>query len=359
MWNLLPDNAVTLRQWSTEYNVSANNPFKLLAAVGEDCPGAIQLITPGSDVAGREGVAWITEKELIQRIKDLRADPGATRMAQDEGRVSLAGAQNKTALYKSGNRWGVPAGRTPTTHILKPESTSLPGLAANEHFTLLLMRAVRLPAPNSAVMDCDGIPVFVTERYDRVIARNGAAQRIHQEDMCQALGLPPQKKYQDDGGPGIPEIMKVLSFSNNAQEDRDRFMRAQAFNMMVGNADAHSKNFSILFAPGGAFRLAPFYDVACHFHGAVAMTIGSERQVSEIKPRHWERTSKLVGYDGERAVAHVRDLIALMPGMALSIRQNIVTETPIKMPIIDSVIDRLWERVRRFSQSYGAELMAD
>lgn len=318
MWGLLPDNALVLQRWATKYGVSPNNPFGLLSAVGEDCPGAIQLIHLGLDFAGRQGVAWISQDDLESRIKDLKADPAAARQANDTGRISLPGAQTKTALYKTGDRWGVPKGRTPTTHILKPEP--IEGLASNEHFTLLLMRSTGLPTVDSEVVDIAGIPTFITARYDRFVPKSGQVRRIHQEDMCQALGIPPGKKYQAEGGPGIPEIMNILRHSNSPQIDRDRFMRAQAFNLIVGNGDAHAKNFSILYASGGAYRLAPFYDVICLDAKEMAMTIGGEKRVDSILPRHWHQASRMVGYDSEKAVANMRDLIARIPGTALGIR---------------------------------------
>ena len=364
MWGLLPDNGVVLDAWGSRYKVSANNPFGLLAAVGEDCPGAIQLLKPGTDLTKREGVKWITETDLNDRIKALRADPGAARSIDDKGRVSLPGAQTKTALYKTGSKWGVPNGRTPTTHILKPEPTAYPGLASNEHFTLLLLRELGLPSPESQVLNCGGISVFVTQRYDRYVAKDGLVKRIHQEDMCQALGLPPSKKYQSEGGPGIPDVMEILKFSEEPEEDRNRFMRAQALNFIVANSDAHAKNYSILYASGGRFRLAPLYDVAClgvfqkdSSPIELAMTIGGERRLQKILPRHWEKLAATVGYDKDRALAHVRDLLARLPGMALSVRSKCVADS-LSVSVIDTVIDNLWHRVRALAAVYGAEFLA-
>jgi len=373
MWGLLPDNRLTLDHWARQYKVSANSPYGLLAAVGEDCPGAIQIIRPDAEVASREGVTWISEAELVERVKQLKADPGATRKPDDKGRISLPGAQAKTALYRTGDRWGIPNGRTPTTHILKPEPDAYPGLAINEHFTLLLMREIGLPTPDSEVIVCDGIPVFVVRRYDRFVPKNGSVRRIHQEDMCQALGIPPSQKYQDEGGPGIPEIMGILRHSESPEQDRDRFMRSQAFNFVIGHGDAHAKNYSILYGAGGIFRLAPFYDVACtqQYVGNIqnmelAMTIGGERVLTQIRSKHWEKVAKLANYDEQRAVAHVRDLIARVPGMALSVRHTCAAEQfglhPSKqlgLKKVDEVIDRIWQRARILSTHFGSELMED
>lgn len=282
----------------------------------------------------------------------------------DKGRVSLPGAQTKTALYKTSEKWGVPNGRTPTTHILKPEPLAYPGLASNEHFTSLLLRELGLPSPETQVVDYGGIPTFITQRYDRFVGKDGMVRRIHQEDMCQAMGLPPQKKYQDEGGPGIPEIMEVLRYSEDPDEDRDRFMRAQALNFVVANTDAHAKNYSILYAQGGRFRLAPLYDVAClgAYHEGrsnleLAMTIGGERLLERIKPKNWSKATANSGYDPDRALAHVRDLLAKVPGMTLAVRA-VCAQQRLNLKIINSVINALWARAKSLSGIYGAEFMA-
>ena len=151
MWGLLPDNEATLDRWAQRTRVSASNPMALLSKMGEDCPGAVQLTPPGFDFAGRGNVRWISKASLERRIRALSEDPGAGRLESDTGELSLAGAQSRTALYRTEKRWGVPQGRTPTTHILKPEGSRYPGLATNEHFCLQLARAAGVPAVESEV----------------------------------------------------------------------------------------------------------------------------------------------------------------------------------------------------------------
>jgi serine/threonine-protein kinase HipA len=268
------------------YQVSPHNPFALLAAIGEDCPGAVQIVPPDRDLKAREGVKWLKPGELEKRIVALKNDAGAGRLEGDTGQFSLPGSQEKTALYRVNNRWGVPQGRTPTTHILKPETGRVLNVACNEHFCLQLARRCGLPAALSEVQIIAGIPVIVIERFDRL--RSGkVVRRIHQEDMCQALGM--RKKYQQEGGPGIWSIMGLLQFSDRPEVDRDRFMRAQAFNYLIAGTDAHARNYAIAHAPGGAFRLAPLYDVISDLpykkqgrsKSALAMTIaGSARSAT-------------------------------------------------------------------------------
>ena len=332
MWGLLPDNEITLDRWARRFRVSARNPFALLGAMGEDCPGAVQLTHSGTGIAAGGDVAWITKAGLERRITELLKDPGAGRLDDDRGQFSLAGAQAKTALLREGSRWGVPSGRMPTTHILKPESPRFPGLAANEHFCLELARAAGLPAVRSEVLHTGNASVFVSERYDR-FRQNGSKTilRLHQEDCCQALGIAPQKKYQSEGGPGIPEIMELLRFSKAPETDRGRFMRAQAFNFVIAGTDAHAKNFAILYEPSGAYRLMPLYDVISFlpYHTRtpqlkLAMTIGGRRHPSEIKPHHWERTAERCGYPAARMQQSVRELLETVPDLAGKVRKDCV-----------------------------------
>src|SRR5262245_60047713 len=207
LWGLLPDNQTVLEEWARRYKVSPSNPFALLANIGEDCPGAVQLVPPEREMARRTNVKWLKPGELEYRIKLLKTDPAAGRLESDAGQFSLAGAQAKTALYQGPNgRWGIPQGRTPTTHIFKPELGRFKGIAANEHFCLSLARAVGLPAAITELEEIDQIPVIIVTRFDRQRS-NRIVVRRHQEDMCQALNINPRQKYQSQGGPGAPEIM--------------------------------------------------------------------------------------------------------------------------------------------------------
>lgn len=357
MWGLLPDNEVILNRWAQRYQVSARNPFTLLAAIGEDCPGAVQLAPPGFDFAGRESVQWVSAKSLDERIRALLQDPGAGRLANDTGQFSLAGAQSKTALYRVGKRWGVPRGRTPTTHILKPEGPRFAGLATNEHFCLVLARAAGLPAVRTEVQSFDGIATIVVERFDRYRDnRDGLVKRIHQEDCCQALGVHPNSKYQSEGGPGIPEIMSLLRYTKSPDVDRDRFMRAQAFNVLIGGTDAHAKNYSIIYEPGGAFRLTPLYDLISFLpyqqrrsQLKLAMTIGGRRPVDEIRIRHWERAAERCRYPAERMVAHVRELTAGLPDLASTVSAA-CRKSGLRHAILDRLVDQIADNAKRIGK---------
>jgi len=358
MWGLLPDNENALRRWGARYKVSPHSPFALLAAVGEDCPGAVQIVPPDRTLKGRQRVKWLTPAELEDRVRKLTQDAGAGRLDGDTGQFSLAGSQEKTALYRVNDRWGVPQGRTPTTHILKPETGRLQHIAANEHFCLQLARRCRLPAAISEVQVVGGIPVIIVERFDR-IRSGGVVRRIHQEDMCQALAT--REKYQQHGGPGIYDIMGLLQFSDRPDVDRDRFMRAQAFNYLIAGTDAHARNYSISYAPGGAFRLSPLYDVISDLPyntrgSSLAMTIGGKRIIAHIMPRHWTRQAASARFSRDVLFAHIRDLIAVLPEAAGRVGEACRSQG-LKSPAVQALVQAIARRCRDMAEIYGLETM--
>jgi len=359
MWGLLPDNEFTLQRWGTRYKVSPHNPFALLATIGEDCPGAVQIVPPGQDLKTRERVKWLAKGDLEKRVIALKNDAGAGRLESDTGQFSLAGSQEKTALYRVNDRWGVPQGRTPTTHILKPETGRVAHVASNEHFCLQLARRCGLPAALSEVQIIADIPVIIVERFDRIRVGN-LVRRIHQEDMCQALGK--RQKYQQEGGPGIYDIMNLLQFSDNAEIDRNRFMRAQALNYVIAGTDAHARNYSIIYAPGGAFRLAPLYDVISDLpnpkkRGAkstLPMMIGGKRIINEILPRHWERQARSVRFSRDQTFGHLRDLIARLPEAAEDVRKQSLDQG-LNSPVIRQLTQAIERRCKLLAKYYGSE----
>lgn len=305
---LLPDSDQVIDQWAKRFHISAKNPFKLLEHVGEDCAGAIQFIPPEREetligMASEEKVTWLSEEELAGRIGLLLENHGSTRTSTDTGQFSLAGAQPKTALFRDtqSGRWGVPEGATPTTHILKPATGQFDGYAENEHFCLKLAQRLGLQAAVSSVIQPGAYPVIVVQRYDRVF-REGRCLRIHQEDLCQALSVPPSLKYQNEGGPSVKDVAKLLwDVSSEPATDVRRFADALIFNWLIVGTDAHAKNYSLLIAPGSQVRLAPLYDLASALpypaqispHKAkLAMKVGSKYRIKEIARRHWEDTAK-------------------------------------------------------------------
>jgi serine/threonine-protein kinase HipA len=215
LWGLLPDNERVLDRWASLFHVSARNPFALLSHVGEECAGAVQFLRPERmslfrAAGNKANVQWLSEEEIADRLKILRQDHSAWRLARDSGQFSLAGAQPKTALFFQNGKWGVPSGRTPTTHILKPPTGEWDGHAENEHFCLELASRVGLIAAKTRIDHFKDEVAIVIERYDRMLTTHGLV-RIHQEDTCQSLGLPPTRKYEADGGPKIMNIVELLA----------------------------------------------------------------------------------------------------------------------------------------------------
>ncbi len=353
LWGLLPDNDRVLQNWGKRFQVSPKNVFRLISHVGEDCAGAVQFVSPErletliAEPAARE-IQWLTEEDVAERLRTLRADHSAWRAASDTGQFSLAGAQPKTALLFERKRWGVPSGRIPTTHILKPPTGEWDGHAENEHFSLQLARSLGLIVPNSSVLRFQDEIAIVVERYDRTRGGNRWV-RIHQEDMCQALGLHPTRKYESDGGPGVQRIVELLrEQSSSPEEDVQSFVDAIAFNWLIAGTDAHAKNYSLLLGQNGVVRLAPLYDLASILpYPAVdvskiklAMKIGGEYRLRNIGLRHWRKLATQLRLDDARLIDRIRAMAEALPDQAAAIQKQIEGEG-----LSHVTITRLWKRL--------------
>lgn len=352
IWGLLPDNEFVLSKWAQKFQVSARNSFAMISHVGEDCAGAVQFVRPErleTIKAARSGkVEWIDEKEIAERLKALRADHSAWRRPRDTGQFSLAGAQPKTALLYRKGRWGVPSGRTPTTHILKPPTGEFDGHAENEHFCLTLARKLGLPTASSSIMRFADEIAIVVERYDRRMTGNKLV-RIHQEDMCQALGLPPTQKYENEDGPGIVQIIDLLrEVSGAAKEDVAAFIDAIAFNWLIAGTDAHAKNYSLLIGAAGRARLAPLYDLASALPYdefdpmklKLAMKLGGKYRLRDIYARQWTKLATEIRLKEDDILDRVSTIAQNLPE-AVSTTQNELTGDELKHPVIDRLAERL------------------
>ncbi|MEZ5844451.1 MAG: type II toxin-antitoxin system HipA family toxin [Hyphomicrobiaceae bacterium] len=376
MWGLLPENDDTLGNWGRRFGVSPRNPFALLGAVGEDLQGAVQMVPVDKidDLKKREGITALSSETLAERFRDLVRDPGATEFARGGGQFSLAGAQRKKALYLVNGKWYEPRGRTPTTHILKPPIAGLAGQVENEMFCVRLAPMLDMPAPRCWTETFGEIPVVVIERYDRrrikggkaiaLDASGGEVRRVHQEDSCQALAVDPRNKYQRDGGPGMKAVMELLSGSGKPSEDRNRFMRAVAFNFVIRGTDAHAKNYGLLLGPGGRYRLAPLYDIASWLpysqnprDDRLAMSVDRIYHVDRIQPRHWADEARKCGYSPDRALAQIRDLVARLPDAAAELREVCRTEG-VASDELDGLVRLLVARCATLAGTYGSEQMA-
>ncbi|WP_433723754.1 type II toxin-antitoxin system HipA family toxin [Actinoplanes sp. CA-051413] len=330
LWGLLPDNERVIERWARTYQVSAGNPFALLLHVGEDCAGAAQFVMPErveAVLGGDGGVKWLGEDEVAERLRTLRADPTSWHV-HNSGQFSLAGAQAKTALYLDPDtgRWGEPWGAAPTTHILKPAVAGLDEHDLTEHLCLAAAQRAGMPAAHSSVVSFAGERAIVVERYDRLNQSSAeAVRRVHQEDICQALGLAPTAKYQNEGGPSPEQIIDLMRReirpADTAEAQVARFVDALAFNWIIAGTDAHAKNYSLLLA-GRQVRLAPLYDVASVLpyddmylpRLRMAMRVGGEDRIERITGRHWRRFAETNGLDPDKTVARVDVLAERTPG---------------------------------------------
>jgi serine/threonine-protein kinase HipA len=356
LWGLLPDNSTVLDNWARQFQVSARNAFALLSHVGEDCAGAVQFILPGrldTLLSKRaDTIDWLSEEEVGARLRILRADHSAWRLERDSGLFSLAGAQPKTALLFERGRWGVPSGRTPTTHILKPPAGHLAAFILNEHLCLQLARGLEFPTASSRVMRFADEKAIVLERFDRVRTTEGW-QRVHQEDLCQALGVSPSRKYQIEGGPGPRAIVDLLrDHSSASSADVTTFVDALVFNWLIAGTDAHAKNFGVLIAPGRV-RLAPLYDVASILpyprfdlnRVKLAMKVGDHYRLNEIRKSDWLKAAEQLKLDPTSLIARMTHMAEAIPDIARTIGTEL-TQAGLEDPVIERLITRLTARAQ-------------
>ena len=336
-----------------------SSPFSLLAAqIGEDCAGAVRFVVPDAidAVLTRSGVTWLTEDEVGERLRDLRTDTTSWLGRSFTGQFSLAGAQAKTALRHEDGRWGVPSGSKATTHLLKPAVAGLDDHGLNEHLCLDAACRIGLRAVRTKVMEFAGESAIVIMRYDRRSV-DGVILRVHQEDLCQALGRAPARKYQNEGGPGPRDVVALVrrAMAPSVADDAvRRFVDALIWNWLIAGTDAYAKNYSLLLA-GDQVRLAPLYDIASALPYDIhesrlrfAMKIGGDYRVATERNR-WPEAARELGLDADVLVGRVRELARLAPdAFADAARVECVAalHRPLARRLVDLVAARS-ERRRR------------
>jgi serine/threonine-protein kinase HipA len=279
--NLLPDNDVIRKRIQARFSAPSENCFDLLSYIGADCIGALQLLIQ-SKVSNIKTVLAnpINDKEIATLLKHYQTAPlGMDR--ETDFRISIAGAQEKTALLWHQKNWHLPQGPTPTSHIIKlpmgyikHANIDLTDSVENEWLCLKILSTYDLPVNYARIVNFKDVKTLVVERFDRRWDENSNwLMRLPQEDLCQALAIPPGLKYESDGGPGIQSIMNLLLGSQNALADREQFMKSIFLFWVMGAIDGHAKNFSIFIEPEGRYKLTPLYDVIS------AYPIAAKRQI--------------------------------------------------------------------------------
>lgn len=288
---LLPDESARQRL-AGALGISGGNAFGLLEVIGGECAGALSLYPAGETPpsSDEEGVETLSSARLEEILVKLRERP---LLGGEEGvRMSLAGAQDKLAVCVDGETIGLAKGGRPTTHILKLFIQTLEGSVENELFCLRLAARLKLPVPDVQMRRSGTIPFLLVERYDRSKHEDGTISRLHQEDFCQALSVPPELKYEEEGGPGTERSLDLIDRATaRPAADRLNFIRILIFHYLVGNADAHAKNYALLYR-GEIPDLAPLYDVVCtaaypRLAKKLAMAIGGRSAPDTIQLQHW------------------------------------------------------------------------
>jgi serine/threonine-protein kinase HipA len=362
--NLLPDSEPIRRRIATRYKAAGTAPFELLAKLGRDCVGAIQMLPSGEEPEGLESIRGqvLNEAEIAHLLRATTSTPlqGEHELV-DDLRLSIAGAQEKTALLRIDNQWLLPQDSTPTTHILKLPLGLVGNMQAdmrtsveNEWLCSKIFAAYGLPIALCEIGTFEDQKALIVERFDRQPSSDGSwLLRLPQEDMCQATGTPASQKYESDGGPGVEKIMEVLSGSENAQQDKRNFFMTQMIFWLLAATDGHAKNFSIAHQAGNCFRATPLYDVLSahpiigkgrnHLapqKAKLAMAVRGKNAhyaINEIQRRHWIAQGGRVGFSSDAVAEMIAELTArtesaiqqaaalLPPGFPMDVAEAIFT----------------------------------
>jgi serine/threonine-protein kinase HipA len=327
-------------------HVSRQNDFALLDGIGGECAGAVTLLEPGQSPPTPEAidaVRWLHSPDLLRVLDDMPRRPMLA--GEQDMRLSLAGAQDKlpvVARFEAGQvHIGLPRFGTPSTHILKPAIPGIEGSVFNEGFCLALAHALKLDVARAAIHRVEDHAYLLVERYDRQRLIEGPWMRLHQEDFCQALGLPPETKYQNEGGPDLAQAFALLRRATRPSAPHTlKLLDFVIFNALVGNHDAHSKNFSLLYTRQGAV-LAPLYDalstaVYPRLTDKMAMKIGSKYKFSEVEARHWAQFSVQAGLSPALVKKRILAIAQRLPSLARSTRSAF--EQPVDGPSLHHAV---------------------
>lgn len=370
--NLLPDSDALRSRVAEKVGADGIDAYSLLTQIGRDCVGALQFLPEDANIdlsnlhkiEGNE----ISDEEIESLLNNLARVPlGLDR--EHDFRISVAGAQEKTALLFHNGKWLRPSGPTPTTHILKtqigelPNGVDLSDSVENEFYGLTVMEAFGLPVNKAEIKTFGKTKSLVIERFDRAWTKEGILLRIPQEDCCQALSIPPSRKYQnelrpnDEKQPSMVEILKLLKGSDQPAEDQKAFIKAQIIFWLIGATDGHGKNFSVFLGTGGRFTLTPFYDVltAQPYFDAhqiqkkemkMAMSVGSNNhyKMSDIQGRHFVQTAQKAGLPEYIAQNALDEISGIADKAIKQIEEKLPNDFP--MDIHESVLHGIEARLK-------------
>lgn len=340
---LLPEGQMR-RLIAQQFQVSRQNDFALLNAIGGDCAGAITFLPKGKNLQphGSNNIQWLSDQQLVETLDEL---PHRPMLAGKDGlRLSLAGAQDKLPVVFDGHRIGLPQGGTPSTHILKPPILAVSESVTNEGFCLALAQSVKLPTAEAEIRQTNGRSYLLVKRYDRLSNDTDATARLHQEDFCQALGVIPEMKYQNEGGPDLPKCFDLIrKVTRPSAPQLLHLFDYVVFNSLIGNHDAHAKNFSLLYtnlATQTERTLAPLYDVLCtaiypNLTQKMAMKLGSKYKFSEVHSRHWEQFADSTGLAKAQTRKRIIALAKKLPAAARALQSTSVFQSN---PIVEQIV---------------------
>jgi serine/threonine-protein kinase HipA len=376
--NLLPDNDAIRRRLAQHYQIEDTNPFQLLAQLGRDCVGAIQLLPEDEapyDIYEINGET-LDAARIAQRLRSVTSTQVLGQHEDEDLRLSIAGAQEKTALLRHDGHWFLPHGSTPTTHIFKLPLGLIGHMQAdmrtsveNEWLCSKIMGAYGIPIAQCEIEHFEGQKALIVERFDRTLSSDESwIIRLPQEDMCQAMGISPLHKYQSDGGPGIANIMELLLSSDNAEQDRNTFFKTQIIFWVLAATDGHGKNFSIVHLPGGNYRATPIYDVLS-LHPVIgtgrnqmppqkaklAMAVrGSAHYflIERIQRRHWIAQAQQVGLGAAAAEQLIEDVIESTESVISTVGGLLPDDFP--MDVAEAIFSGMRRQSAKLAAARGA-----
>ena len=352
---LLPEDLIR-RKVAKLLGVSEKNPFSMLEVIGGECAGAISLYPEGTPPhkENADDIQILDEKHLDQLFEHLKRRP--LFAGEDGVRLSLAGAQDKFAIRLVGDKLALMRGGAPTTHILKTlisDRDDVTDSVHNELFCLMLATRCGLSVPQVQMRRTPKQPYLLVERYDRRWQDNDVV-RLHQEDFCQALSIPPENKYEREGGPGISTCLdEIQKHSVEPLPDRIAFLNVVIFNYLIGNADAHGKNFSLLYREGKP-RLAPAYDVLStavypELATKMAMKIGGKYDPDEVYLRHWHRLVPDTAVARKSIEKSLADMATTVLDQAIKLHAELNKQN-ITSPVLDSILALIKKRSTRLKR---------